>query len=71
MFPEAGISWSYAVRSLMRGPAALARETGAPLVPVALWGTQRIWSVGRPVDGGSLGRASGGTGPSTSPSASR
>ena len=35
----------------MRGPAALARETGAPLVPVALWGTQRIWSVGRPVDG--------------------
>ena len=51
VFPEAGISWSYAVRSLMRGPAALARETGAPLVPVALWGTQRIWSVGRPVDG--------------------
>ena len=27
VFPEAGISWSYAVRSLMRGPAALARET--------------------------------------------
>ena len=51
VFPEAGISWSYAVRSLMRGPAALARETGAPLVPVALWGTQRIWSVGRPVGG--------------------
>jgi 1-acyl-sn-glycerol-3-phosphate acyltransferase len=51
VFPEAGISWSYAVRSLMRGPAALARDTGAPLVPVALWGTQRIWSVGRPVDG--------------------
>ena len=51
VFPEAGISWSYAVRALMRGPAALARETGAPLVPVALWGTQRIWSVGRPVGG--------------------
>ena len=45
LFPEAGISYSYAVRSLMRGPAALARETGAPLVPLALWGTQRIWSV--------------------------
>ena len=30
IFPEAGISYSYAVRSLMRGPAALARETGAP-----------------------------------------
>ena len=45
IFPEAGISHSYAVRSLMRGPAALARATGAPIVPLALWGTQRIWSV--------------------------
>ena len=45
IFPEAGISYSYAVRSLMRGPAALARETGASLVPLALWGSQRIWSV--------------------------
>jgi 1-acyl-sn-glycerol-3-phosphate acyltransferase len=45
IFPEAGISFSYAVRSLMRGPAALARDTGAPLVPLALWGTQRLWSV--------------------------
>ncbi len=44
-FPEAGISWSHTVRALMPGAAALARETGAPLVPVALWGAQRIWSV--------------------------
>ena len=50
-FPEAGISYSYTVRSLMRGVAALARDTGAPVVPVALWGGQRIFSVGRPVDG--------------------
>lgn len=47
-FPEAGISYSYTVRSLMRGVAGLARETGAPVVPVALWGSQRIWSVGVP-----------------------
>ena len=53
IFPEAGISHAYAVRSLMRGPAALARETGAPLVPVALWGTQRIASVGAPRADGS------------------
>jgi 1-acyl-sn-glycerol-3-phosphate acyltransferase len=45
-FPEAGISYSYTVRSLMRGVASLARETGAPVVPVALWGSQRLWSVG-------------------------
>ncbi len=62
IFPEAGISHAYAVRSLMRGPAALARETGAPLVPMALWGTQRIASVTRPRSDGtkhsrtSLGR---------------
>ncbi|RNL61139.1 1-acyl-sn-glycerol-3-phosphate acyltransferase [Nocardioides marmoriginsengisoli] len=48
VFPEAGISWSYTVRSLMRGAVALARETGAPLVPVAVWGSQRIYSVGIP-----------------------
>jgi 1-acyl-sn-glycerol-3-phosphate acyltransferase len=47
-FPEAGISYSYTVRSLMRGVASLARETGAPVVPVALWGAQRIYSVGMP-----------------------
>ena len=51
VFPEAGISWSYAVRPLMRGVAALARDTGAPVVPVALWGGQRIWSVGRTPSG--------------------
>lgn len=50
-FPEAGISYSYTVRPLMRGVSSLARETGVPVVPVALWGAQRIYSVGRPVDG--------------------
>ncbi len=48
VFPEAGISWSYTVRSLMPGVASLARETGAPVVPVAIWGSQRLWSVGLP-----------------------
>jgi 1-acyl-sn-glycerol-3-phosphate acyltransferase len=48
IFPEAGISYSYAVRSLMRGAAALARETGAPIVPAAIWGSQRIATVGIP-----------------------
>jgi 1-acyl-sn-glycerol-3-phosphate acyltransferase len=47
IFPEAGISWSYTVRALMPGVAALARETGAPVVPASQWGVQRVWSVGR------------------------
>ncbi|MGZ6746144.1 MAG: lysophospholipid acyltransferase family protein [Nocardioides sp.] len=51
VFPEAGISYSYAVRAMMPGAVALARETGIPVVPVAVWGTQRIASVGRPVGG--------------------
>jgi 1-acyl-sn-glycerol-3-phosphate acyltransferase len=47
IFPEAGISFSYTVRALMPGVAALARETGAPVVPASQWGIQRVWSVGR------------------------
>ena len=47
-FPEAGISYSYTVRPLMRGLASLARDTGVPLVPVAIWGSQRVFSVGDP-----------------------
>lgn len=45
VFPEAGISHSYTVRPLMRGAVALARETGAPLVPAVLWGGQRLFPV--------------------------
>ena len=47
-FPEAGISHAFTVRALMRGTAALARDTQVPVVPVALWGCQRIASVGDP-----------------------
>jgi 1-acyl-sn-glycerol-3-phosphate acyltransferase len=50
IFPEAGVSRSFTVRALMPGAAALANETGAPLVPVVLWGGQRIWTAkSRPV----------------------
>jgi 1-acyl-sn-glycerol-3-phosphate acyltransferase len=44
IFPEAGVSKSYTVRMMMPGAAALARETGAPLVPMAMWGGQRIYT---------------------------
>lgn len=50
IFPEAGISTSYTVRALMPGAVALARETGAPLLPMAIWGPQRLLAAGRPVD---------------------
>jgi 1-acyl-sn-glycerol-3-phosphate acyltransferase len=50
IFPEAGVSTSFTVRSLMPGAVALARETGAPLVPMAVWGPQRILTAQLPVD---------------------
>ncbi|MEO5709765.1 MAG: lysophospholipid acyltransferase family protein [Nocardioidaceae bacterium] len=50
IFPEAGVSTSYTVRALMPGAVALARETGAPLVPMAIWGPQRILTAKQPVD---------------------
>ena len=40
------MSTSYTVRALMPGAVALARETGAPLLPMAIWGPQRILTAG-------------------------
>jgi 1-acyl-sn-glycerol-3-phosphate acyltransferase len=50
VFPEAGISQAYDVRALMPGAVALAAATGAPLLPIAIWGAQRVASARRPVD---------------------
>jgi 1-acyl-sn-glycerol-3-phosphate acyltransferase len=50
VFPEGGISAAYVVRALMPGAVALARETGAPLVPVSVWGSQRLWPQKRSLD---------------------
>jgi len=50
VFPEGGISAAYVVRALMPGAVALARETGAPLVPVSVWGSQRLWPQKRELD---------------------
>ncbi|MCL8024590.1 lysophospholipid acyltransferase family protein [Nocardioides bruguierae] len=47
VFGQAGFGHSYTVERLMPGAAALARLTGAPLVPLTLWGTQRLWPVKR------------------------
>lgn len=50
VFPEAGISAAYVVRALMPGAVALARELGAPLLPVNVWGGQRLWGQKRSLD---------------------
>ena len=42
IFPEATISRSFEVKELKSGAARIAAEAGVPLIPVALWGTQRL-----------------------------
>ena len=46
LFPEATISHSWELRPLRPGAAAVATWCQVPLVPVAVWGSQRILTVG-------------------------
>jgi len=47
VFPEATISRSFELKDFKSGAARMAREAGVPLIPVVLWGSQRIWTKGR------------------------
>ena len=44
IFPEATISLSFTVKQLKNGAARLAIDAGVPLIPMATWGSQRIWT---------------------------
>ena len=48
MFPEATISRSFTLKDLKNGAARMAAESGVPLYPVVVWGTQRILTKDRP-----------------------
>lgn len=48
MFPEGSISTSFVPGEGKTGAARMALEAPAPLVPVALWGGQRLITKGRP-----------------------
>ncbi|NDZ83684.1 1-acyl-sn-glycerol-3-phosphate acyltransferase [Streptomyces sp. SID10853] len=48
VFPEATISESFTLKGFKSGAARLAQDAGVPLIPMALWGTQRLWTKGRP-----------------------
>ena len=47
VFPEATISRSFTVKDLKNGATRLAAAAKVPLVPMAVWGTQRFWTKGR------------------------
>jgi 1-acyl-sn-glycerol-3-phosphate acyltransferase len=48
VFAEATISRSFTVKELKNGAVRMAQASDVPLIPVALWGTQRLWTKGRP-----------------------
>jgi 1-acyl-sn-glycerol-3-phosphate acyltransferase len=50
VFPEATISRSFTVKEIKSGAVRMAAAVGVPVVPMALWGTQRLWTKGRPKD---------------------
>ncbi len=47
-FAEATISRSFTIKTIKSGPVRMAAAAGVPLIPMALWGTQRLWTKGRP-----------------------
>ncbi|PRX47921.1 1-acyl-sn-glycerol-3-phosphate acyltransferase [Prauserella shujinwangii] len=48
VFPEATISRSFTVKPVKSGAVRMAADAGVPVVPMAVWGTQRLWTKGRP-----------------------
>jgi 1-acyl-sn-glycerol-3-phosphate acyltransferase len=50
VFPEATISVSYELKEFKTGAARLAMEAGVPVLPCVVWGSQRVFTKGRPKD---------------------
>ena len=50
IFPEATISRSFEIKELKTGAIRIAAAAGVPLIPVVLWGTQRMMTKDHPKD---------------------
>lgn len=46
IFPEATISQSFEVKEMKTGAVRLAMASGTPVIPVAIWGSQRVMTKG-------------------------
>ncbi|WP_280267747.1 lysophospholipid acyltransferase family protein [Nocardia wallacei] len=44
VYPEATISRSFELKEFKSGAARMAIESGAPIVPMTIWGAQRVWT---------------------------
>ena len=50
VFPEATISQSFELKGFKSGAARMAADAGVPLLPMVVWGSQRLMTKGRPRD---------------------
>ena len=50
VFPEATISQSFDLKGFKSGAARMAMDAGVPLLPMVVWGSQRLMTKGRPRD---------------------
>jgi 1-acyl-sn-glycerol-3-phosphate acyltransferase len=48
VFAEATISRSFTVKEIKSGAVRMAVASNVPLIPMAVWGGQRLWTKGRP-----------------------
>ncbi|WP_460697206.1 lysophospholipid acyltransferase family protein [Nocardia thraciensis] len=44
VYPEATISRSFEIKEFKSGAARMAIDSGAPIVPMTIWGAQRVWT---------------------------
>ena len=50
IFPEATISRSFEIKEIKSGAVRIAAAAGVPVIPVVLWGTQRLMTKDHPRD---------------------
>jgi 1-acyl-sn-glycerol-3-phosphate acyltransferase len=48
VYPEATISRSFELKEFKTGAARMAREAGVPIIPLIIWGAQRMWTKDHP-----------------------
>lgn len=48
VFPEGTISRSFEVKNMRNGAVRIAHEAGVPLIPLVMFGSQRVWTKGQP-----------------------
>jgi len=44
IFPEGTISVSFEIKELKSGAVRLAQGAGVPVIPIVIWGSQRLWT---------------------------